>query len=450
MSRICIAGTHSGCGKTTVTCAVLSALTERGMKCASFKCGPDYIDPMFHRTVIGTKSGNLDSFFCGDETLKYLIGRIGADCDISVAEGVMGYYDGAGKSGSAFEICEKLSMPSVIVIDCKGMSESIGAVMKGFLTYCRPSRITGFIFNRLPPSLVGQVREICEKLGTEYLGCLPYSKDNSVESRRLGLVTANEIDDIKQRMKRLAALAEEHILLDRIIEIADAAPKLSDSFVPPEPLKEKCRIAVARDEAFCFLYSENIELLRSLGAETVFFSPIHDSAVPQADGMILCGGYPELHLEELSDNKAMLEDIRRKLSDGMPCIAECGGFMYLHEKIRLLSGESRSLVGAISGTAFETEKLQRFGYVTLTAQRENLLCGAAESFPAHEFHYFDSESCGDGFIAEKPNKSRSWFCGNAGASIYAGFPHLYFYAYPKIAEKFCAACAEYGRKNGQN
>ena len=213
MKRFIIGGTHSGCGKTTVTCALLAAIKKRGLAAAAFKCGPDYIDTMFHRKVIGVDSHNLDSFFCDSNTLTALLSEYGSSADISVIEGVMGFYDGT--SGSAFSVSEITGTPAVIVIDCKGMSDSIGAVISGFLRY-RPNRITGFIFNRLPEKLIPLAEKLCAELGTEYFGCLPKSCFE-IGSRHLGLVTADEIADIQSKLEKLGELAERYILIDKLL-----------------------------------------------------------------------------------------------------------------------------------------------------------------------------------------------------------------------------------------
>lgn len=448
MKRIIIGGTHSGCGKTTVTCAVLQALFNRRMRVASFKCGPDYIDPMFHEKIIGTNAHNLDSFFCDDNTLKYLLTENSRNADISVIEGVMGFYDGVNGRGSACSVSEITDTKAVIVIDCKGQSQSIGAVMKGFLTY-RKNNIIGFIFNRLPEKLVPMVRELCQDLNTQYLGFMPTNKI-TVQSRHLGLVTVDEIDDIKEKMQALADLAEKHILLDRIIEISESE---EFTFTPPEIKKYDFKrphvIAVARDKAFCFLYADNVRLLRKMGCEIRYFSPLTDSEIPEADGLILCGGYPELYARQLSENKSMLEDVKRKIGSGMPTIAECGGFMYLHNELEDKSGKVFTMAGVINGKVFKTERLQRFGYVTMTAEKKNLLCGKGGSFPAHEFHYWDSTGCGSDFTARKAD-GREWKCVHSNENLYAGFPHLYFYSDIKMAEKFVLKCAEYGEIYEQN
>ena len=290
MRRFIIGGTNSGCGKTTVTCAVLAALKKSGLSVAAFKCGPDYIDTMFHRKVIGVGSHNLDSFFCGRDTLLHLLDEYGKGIDIAVIEGVMGFYDST--VGSAHSVSELTETPAVIVIDCKGMSDSIGAVMSGFLRY-RPNRIAGFIFNRLPEKLIPLAKRLCTELGTEYFGCLP-KNDITIESRHLGLVTADEIADIQEKLSSLGNLAEKYICLDKLMNIVDSP---IPEYKAPVILRftEAPTIAAAQDSAFCFIYRENIELLEKMGCKIVYFSPISDKAVPKADGLLLYGGYPELY-----------------------------------------------------------------------------------------------------------------------------------------------------------
>ena len=446
MRRIVIGGTHSGCGKTTVTCAVLSALKARGLTVASFKCGPDYIDPMFHRSIIGTEAHNLDSFFCRDDLLRQLLYENGRNADISVIEGVMGFYDGADGRGSAHSVSVVTENPAVITVDCKGAGESIGAVVKGFLEYRTPNRIKGFIFNRLPERLAPMAKRICDDLGTEYFGFLP-SDCPSISSRRLGLVTADEIKDLKEKMSELGRAAEKNIIIDKLIEVSEAHfPEFVQQKVNGLPYGETPMIAVAKDRAFCFIYSDNISLLEKLGCTVRYFSPLEDKELPDGcSGIILSGGYPELYAEKLSHNTTMLGSIKRAVSSGMPTIAECGGFMYLHERLRTSEGCEYPMAGVIGGTAFETERLQRFGYITMTSSGDCLICGKGDSFPAHEFHYWDSTDCGDGFEAVKKD-GRSWKCVHSSPTLYAGFPHLYFYADVSIAERFAAACAAFGGK----
>lgn len=447
MRRIIISGTGSGCGKTTVVCAVINALCRRGKKVTAFKCGPDYIDPMFHEKASGIPSYNLDSFFCDDDTLRGLLCENGKGSDISVIEGVMGYYDGnADGRGSAYSVSCITDTASVIVIDCRGMSESLGAVMKGFLTFREKSNIAGFIFSRLPVSLKGTVQRLCSELGTEFLGIMPKSTV-SFESRHLGLMTAGEISDIQTKLSVLGDLAEENILLDRIMEIAqrDTYENIRTD-IPKYCCDKRPVIAFAKDEAFCFIYSENTDLLEKLGCEIRYFSPLNDHEIPSdADGIIFSGGYPELYAARLSENISMLESIRKHAGKGIPIIAECGGFMYLHETLENSEGEQFDMAGLIRGKAFRTEKLQRFGYITMTAGKDNLLARKDDKIKAHEFHYWDSTECGDTFEAFKAN-GKHWRCVNADDNIYAGFPHIYFYGCISAAERFVMKCAEYGGK----
>lgn len=449
MRRFIIAGTHSGCGKTTVTCAVLAALKARGMDAAAFKCGPDYIDPMFHRKVIGVPSHNLDSFFCDDDTLNYLLHEHAQNSDIAVIEGVMGFYDGADGRGSAYSLSQITDTPAAVVIDCRGMSDSIGAVIRGFLGYKHPNKIVGFIFNRLPERLIPLAKKLCDEFGTRYLGYMPKT-DITIESRHLGLVTASEIEDIKQKLSQLGELAERYICLDKLIGIiAPELPGYKAPVFPAAPAKQPV-VAVAKDSSFCFIYDDNIGLLKKLGCEIRYFSPLEDSRIPDdADGLYLCGGYPELNAERLSANKEMIDSIREKISGGLPTIAECGGFMYLHDIFTDMDGNGFSGVGVIRGKAFKTDRSQRFGYVTLTAERDGLLCKKGEMLRAHEFHYFDSTDCGSDMTARKTD-GREWKCVHANSALYAGFPHLYLYSDIKTAERFVSACIDHKEKNEQD
>ncbi len=457
MRRIMIAGTGSGSGKTTVVCGIMQALADRGLKISSFKCGPDYIDPMFHGKIIGTNSFNLDGFFCGDDMLRYLFDTNSAGGDISVIEGVMGFYDGVrladgSEKASSHNVSMTLNCPAAVVIDCKGMSTSIGAVMKGFLTFRQPNNIRGFIFNRLPASLENYAKELCSELGTEYLGYMPTCRKAALESRHLGLVTADEIKDIKEKMKLLSFAAEENIRLDRLLELSDYTE--FPQYSPPKFQSGKYNgltVAVARDEAFSFIYRDNISLLEKMGCKIEWFSPLNDEIVPEnADGIILSGGYPELHAKRLSENKTMLKSVHDRIIGGIPTIAECGGFIYLHKEAEGADGGTYPLAGVIDGRAFRTDRLGRFGYVYMTAHGETAVCSAGDIVSAHEFHYWDSTSCGESFTAEKPNGSRSWECVHGGHNSYMGFPHLYFYSDIRTAESFLDRCAEYHLLKGND
>ena len=443
MRRVMIAGTGSGCGKTTVTCALLAGLKHAGKKAAAFKCGPDYIDPMFHREVLGTPAYNLDSFFCNRDTLCALLAQNGASAEISVMEGAMGFYDGG--SGSAYSLSQLTETPVILVIDCKGMQDSIGAVMQGFLQYKTPNRIAGFIFNRLPERLIPFAEQLCRDLHTRYFGCLPQQKQ-TIGSRHLGLVTAAEITDLQAQLDALGQAAAASLDLAGIASLPDLP--LPD-FTPPviPKLKKRAVIAAARDRAFCFQYTENLNLLSEIGCELRYFSPLHDAHLPAADGLLLCGGYPELYAEQLSGNQAMRAEIREAVRGGMPVIAECGGFLYLHTKLRTEDGTAYPMADVIRGEAFPAGRLTRFGYITMTAAEDQLLCAAGHAIRAHEFHYWDSTACGEGFAAVKPD-GRSWHCAHVSRTMYAGFPHLYLYSDIPAAFRFAEAAAQYGEQHG--
>ena len=354
----------------------------------------------------------------------------------------MGFYDGG--AGSAYTVSQVTETPAVIVINCAGMSDSIGAVMSGYLNYRKPNNIAGFIFNKLPGKLIPLAEKLCAELGTEYFGCLP-KNDFTFESRHLGLVTAEETQGLHEKLSGLGRLAEENILIDKLLGLQAPLPaeRLTAEKIPSE---RQPVIAVARDKAFCFIYPESIELLEDMGCRIAWFSPLADSALPEADGLILSGGYPELYAAELSANRSMLGSIRENILAGMPTIAECGGFMYLHDE--LSDGEnSYSMAGVIKGRAFRTERLQRFGYITMTAGTDGLICGRGGSVRAHEFHYWDSTNCGNGFAAEKTNGTR-YDCCHHTEELYAGFPHIYLCSDLSAAERFVKKCIKYGEKHG--
>ena len=443
--RILLAAGSSGSGKTLITCGLLEALVERGLKTASFKCGPDYIDPMFHSRVIGTKSRNLDTFFTGSEVTKYLLTRNARDCEIAVMEGVMGFYDGVAgttTTASAYDLAKVTDTPVILIVNSRGMSVSLAAYVKGFLEYKKDSHIKGVIFNQMSPMLYPRMKKLLEEeLGVAVLGYVPKVEDCVIESRHLGLVLPDEIPELKDRLHKLAGVLEETLDIDRILELAGEAPDLLDA--KPESvtdfrLSEPVRIGVAEDEAFCFFYADNFRLLGEMGAEIVPFSPMEDKQLPDdLDGLLLYGGYPELNGKKLEQNTTMKDMIREKLKAGMPYMAECGGFMYLHEEMEGMDGNFYQMAGVIPGKAYRTPKLSRFGYVTLTQKKPALGMEDFGEIPAHEFHYFDSENCGGDFHAD---------CIHGTDTMLAGFPHLYYYGNPEVPKAFLKKCLAYKKQ----
>lgn len=505
LPRIMLAAPASGSGKTLLTCGILMALKNRGLHTASFKCGPDYIDPLFHQKVIGIPARNLDTFFTDREMTKYLFGRTAIQAEISVLEGVMGYYDGAGgdtTSASSYELASVTDTPVILIVNAKGMSLSVLPVIQGFLQYQKDSHIVGVILNQTSPAIYEKLRQkISQELSLPVFGYMPKCPELVIESRHLGLVMPEEIADIDHKLQRLSKLLEETLDMDGIIACAKKASDLN--WQKPESLKAleadvkcnnlaytdlekqgsqaakckniekqeiqeqavKCkniekqgsqaasrriRIGVARDEAFCFLYEDNLELLTRLGAELLYFSPIHDKELPpKLEGLIFCGGYPELYAKELSENQTLHREIREGIVQGIPYLAECGGFLYLQQSIEDMEGNKWPAVGVLSGEAYRTKRLGRFGYITLTANREGLLLKPGDSIKAHEYHYFECTENGRDYHATKPFGTREWDCIQGGAKYAVGFPHLYYYSNPGFIVEFLQQCRNYGNEKSR-
>lgn len=450
MSRIMIAGTGSGSGKTTITCGLCRCFQDRGLCVTALKCGPDYIDAMFHSRVLHMETGNLDSWFCSETVIKGLLAEKEKNSDLTVAEGVMGYYDGAGftQKGSSYEIAAITHTPVILIVNCRGISTSIGAVLKGFAAFQENSRICGVIFNQLPEKLYTNAAAMAEGLGIEPLGYLPYQKEGLLESRHLGLVTAGEVAHFQDKMDKIAEQMKKSLDLDKIWRLAGSAEPLEECFLPVE--KKSLRIAVAKDAAFCFLYQDNIDYLERHGCEVIHFSPLSDREVPQdVQGLLLSGGYPELYAKQLSENVTMRNSVAAAVRKGLPCIAECGGFLYLHRELEAEDGGIFPMAGVIDGRGCKTEKLQRFGYMTLRTKKDTLLAAEGEELRTHEFHYWNSDNPGVDFGIEKASDGSMVAAGYGTESVYAGFPHIYFYGNEIAAGRFLKACAAFGKQENR-
>ncbi|MCR4892827.1 MAG: cobyrinate a,c-diamide synthase [Lachnospiraceae bacterium] len=506
--RFMIAAPKSGSGKTFITCGILRLLQRKGLKVSAFKCGPDYIDPMFHQTVLGLPSKNLDTFFTDEGTTRTLLAESAEKGDIAVIEGVMGYFDGMGTSGfqaSSYDLATKTRTPVILVIEAKGMSRSVVPQVKGFLEYGQAHNIKGVILNRVSAGMFPVMKKwIEEETGARVLGFLPAVKDALWESRHLGLVQPNELKTIQDQVDRVADALSENLDYDGLMKLAEGAAELEAEEISVTPLSKPVRIAVAKDEAFSFYYEDNLNLMRKFGAEIRYFSPIHDKEIPEADGILFGGGYPELYGAELSENKEMLEAVKAAADAGTPILAECGGFMYLQKGLRDKDRTFHELVGALDGETYMTDKLVRFGYLELvreehsddneaasdraaSASKEGAGIGGAASegeeasasegaasgskegagidgaasigtdgsgscglpylkpgqvIRGHEFHYFDSTDNGSSCTARKPNRKRQWACMAEKGKIFAGFPHLYYYSDPEFLRNFLSVCAE--------
>lgn len=447
MIQFLLAAPRSGSGKTTMTCALLMALKRRGCAPCAFKSGPDYIDPMFHRAVLGVESRSLDLFFSAPETVRTLYAKGAAGHGAAVCEGAMGFYDGLGgvsDRASAWHLADTLGLPVLLVVEPKGQSLTLAAELKGLNSFRTPSHIAGILLNNCTARMHALLAPMLEKeTGLPVLGFLPKLPEAVIGSRHLGLYTAAEVENLQQKLALLADAAEEHIDWPRLLALCEKEPPALP--VQPETPPARVRIAVAQDEAFCFTYAETLEAFRDAGAEVVFFSPLRDTALPEnIGGLYLPGGYPELHARELSENTSLLREIKQKIESGLPTAAECGGFLYLGQSLTDAEGQSWPMVGVLPGEAKDAGRLVRFGYAALSADSDSMLFRAGESFPIHEFHHWDSTANGTALAAKKPVGGAEWRCGFVNEHFYAGFPHLYWAGTP-LPQRFAAAAENYRR-----
>ena len=443
MLQLVLAAPRSGSGKTTAACALLAALTARGLTPCAFKSGPDYIDPMFHRAVLGVESHNLDLFFSAPQTARALYARHAAGHGAAVVEGAMGYYDGLGgvtDTASAWQLADTLDLPALLVVRPKGASLTLAAELRGLTAFRTPHHIAGILLNDCTQGLCALLKPMLEKeTGLPVVGCLPPLPEAAIESRHLGLKTAAEIDDLQHKIQLLSDAAQQtidwpllHTLFDR------PAPAAVPCTVPPP----RVRLAVARDAAFCFTYAETLEALRENGAELCFFSPLADTSLPvNIGGLYLPGGYPELYAARLAANAPLRAAVKSAVQGGLPTVAECGGFLYLGRTLQDADGTPHPMAGVLPGQGFKVGRLVRFGYARLTARADSMLFRAGETLPVHEFHHWDSTQNGDAFTAAKAN-GRQWACGFANERLYAGFPHLYWAGTP-LPKRFAAAAEHY-------
>ena len=462
--RVMIAAAGSGSGKTLITCALLEALRRRDLRLRAFKCGPDYIDPMFHRRVLGVESSNLDSYFMDRYFIRHNVKRYSDR--YTVIEGVMGIYDGRDVSdikGSCYEIAAITDTPVILIVDASGVGRTVISQIKGILADDRYGLIKGIILNRISEGFYDRLKPVlrdelrsdkCEDI--KILGGIPGTEGVGIESRHLGLKLPNEIEDIKERIGRFADVLEDKCDIEGILKIMDDAPEITPTrgwnkeFEQHSDNAKGPVIAVARDEAFCFYYEESINAIIKAGGRAEYFSPIHDKSLPEGTaGILLGGGYPELYLEELSANTDMLTSIREAIESGMPSIAECGGFMYLHRQIKDKEGRKYGLIGAIDGECSYSGHSVRFGYMQIDGDksRDPQAFGVTlTGIKGHEFHYYDSTCNGEDCTAYKPSTGRTWECMMTGNDRLWGFPHLYYPSCKGFAKGFIEAAKRY--RNG--
>ena len=416
LPRLLVAAPASGSGKTTVTCALLRVFQRRGLDPCAFKCGPDYIDPMFHREVLGLPSRNLDLFFSGERA-------------------------------SSWHLARATGTPILLVVRPRGAALTLAAMVQGLARFRSPGMIGGILLNGCSRGLAELLTPMLQQeTGLPVLGWLPQLPDCAIGSRHLGLLTPGEVQGLADKVDRLAGQLEETVDLEGVLALARSAAALpaAPAVVPTEP--EGPVVAVARDRAFCFYYEENLELLRRNGLHLAEFSPLEDRALPAgACGLYLGGGYPELWAEDLSQNAPMRRAVWEAVRGGMPALAECGGF-YLQRSLEDPDGRAWPMAGVLTGEGIRGRGRQPFGYLTLRPEGDNPYLAPGEEISGHEFHRWASTQPGDACRAVRPSGGDPRPCMICEGKLLAGFPHLYFPSNPRFAARFAAACVQYQKE----
>jgi cobyrinic acid a,c-diamide synthase len=449
-SAFLIAGTHSGCGKTTVTLGIMAALRQKGRAVQPFKCGPDFIDPTLHKLVTGRVSRNLDLWMCGEDFVKSCFAGHAQKSDVAVIEGVMGLFDGNESSSAA--LAKALGLPVVLVVDARSTAESMAAVVKGFETLDPEVRLAGVVLNRVGSKrhlelLTTAIRQHCR---TDILGYLPREVEFVIPDRHLGLHMGDDAPISQPALDKLAAAVADHIDLDRLcgVTTVDSNPVMvggSGSNTGDSPTGEKVRIGVARDRAFCFYYEDNLDLLERAGAEIVEFSPLTDHGLPEnLQGIYLGGGYPELYADQLSANTGMREAVHAWSTAGKPVYAECGGFMYLTEGVIDVAGRFFPLAGVYPVRARMKRGRVALGYRQAQLTEESLFGPQELTLRGHEFHYSEIDAMPD-------TVKRSYVLADGRHEGYriqntlGSYLHLHFGFSPEAAKRFVKCCREAAR-----
>lgn len=454
--RFMIAGTNSGVGKTTVTLGIMSALVKRGLNVQGFKSGPDYIDPSHHKFVTGNASRNLDTWIMGNDTCRGLFARSAEMADVSIVEGVMGLYDGSINStecnGSSAHLAKVLNTPVILVINAKGMSQSAGAMVLGYREYDRDLAISGVIVNNIASSNHYDCvkRSIEEACSIPVLGYLQKNPEITIPERHLGLIPSSENKTHSSLYAKLGEMVLKTVDINALIDIAGSVggvPVCDKTIFENNNRDFDVKLAIAKDEAFCFYYQDDIELFESLGASIVYFSPLNDECVPdEADGIFIGGGFPELFAEKLMMNKSMRDSILNASCQGKLIYGECGGMMYLLEKMIDTEERAFKMCSVIKGTSKMEKRRQGLGYVTINALTDNPICKKGDTFRAHEFHWsrlLDVPK--ETIYAYETRKSNGMKNGSDGLclnnNIMASYTHVHFSSNPVLAKNLLASMA---------
>jgi len=448
--RVVIAATASGVGKTTATVALIGAMRARGLKVAAFKCGPDYLDPTYHERAAGVRSHNLDGWMMDRDAVLATFTRVSAGADIAVIEGMMGLFDSAtptGEEGSTAQLAKWLAAPVILVTDASGVARTIAAVAAGFARFDPAVRVAGMICNRVGSR--GHLDLLrAARPEVPIVGGFPASSDLAFPERHLGLLMADEASVPQRLIEGWSRLAADWLDLDAIVEIARSAPGLEAGRTANASVdlisRPQSRIGIAYDAAFHFYYEDNLNRLRSLGAQLVNFSPIRDRELPEVDGLYFGGGYPEVFARELSSNSAMLAAIAGFAARGGVIYAECGGLMYLADAIRTLDGARWPMAAIIPGIAVMSDRLQALGYVEVETRADSILGAAQTRFRGHQFRYSTLEGDDSG-IDRIYNVAPRWggapFAeGYRVGNVLASYVHAHWASNPAVADALLRAC----------
>lgn len=448
LPRILIAGTHSGVGKTTITLGLMSVLKERGYNVQGYKVGPDYIDPSHHTAVTGRPSRNLDTWLMSRDVCLELFERSLVQSDVAVIEGVMGLYDGCmdgTEYGSTAHLSKILNTPTILVIDARGMSRSAGAVVLGYKNFDKDIKIRGIILNRIKSErhYVSIKKSIEDNCDIPVLGYLSFNEEIILPERHMGLVPSAEQELSKSAYQKIGNLMSATVDIDRLISIASSVnslPAFKKTVFVGNNDRFYFRIAVAVDEAFNFYYQDNLDLLESYGVELAYFSPIYDKYLPaDIDGLYIGGGFPELYAAMLASNTTMKESIRKAYKNGVVIYGECGGMMYLLEKMVDFKNKTYEMCGIFKGMTKMENKRQGLGYVTVQAQHDSLLCNNGDVFRAHEFHWSSlhvPEGTSYAYTISKCDENKTKADGLFADRAMGSYAHVHFATDPRLAKHF--------------
>ena len=449
--RIVIAATQSGGGKTTLVTGLLAALRARGLTVQSFKVGPDYIDLGYHRLASGRTGHNLDTWLVPEARLAEIFARECAGADIAVIEGVMGLYDG-GRRGisSTAAIAKALDAPVLLVIDAKSVGVSAAATALGFRIYDARLNLAGVLLNRLGSETHEEmIREAMAGIDMAVYGVLRRDAALALPERHLGLTPVEE-NAAAETVRSIGERVEAGLDLDSILKLARSVAPLVLPQSAQQNARSSVRIGVARDEAFSFYYAASLAELEAYGAEIIAFSPLHDEALPEVDGVLIGGGFPEMFAAQLAENASMRASLCRAAEEGMPVYAECGGYMYLMQSLVDFDGVEHAMAGIFPARARMTEKLQMVGYVEAEQTVDTVLGSAGLLLHGHEFHFSveEAERAADlvrPFTFTKLRNGARYAAGCVYKNVLGSYLHLHFAGCQTAAENFVEACRRWDR-----